>query len=268
MSRGKRLATAALSAVLLACVFPVSAFAQDPPPKEPAHDLNVKQLCKELSNQYRDSHDRNDERIVEIFQLFHDSYGKATAAERKLMAGALRKAFDIKPFPKDTAFLRTASACLSGMGKEGLDGLMYALKHKSLNTRADWDGEAAFQRMELKKTVIEAMGFTKNPKVLKTLYKQLGQKEAGIVKAACSALACFSDLPVKERKPIVEKLIKEYVKVTEKAEADVDQKEDYERLLIVETPFNQALQRLTYRTFETAGEWKEWFDEYKKLDKW
>jgi hypothetical protein len=29
-----------------------------------------------------------------------------------------------------------------------------------------------------------------------------------------------------------------------------------------------ALQKLTYRTFESAPEWKTWFEEFKDKDKW
>jgi hypothetical protein len=36
----------------------------------------------------------------------------------------------------------------------------------------------------------------------------------------------------------------------------------------VEVAFNMALQKLTFRSFESAPEWKAWYEENKDKKKW
>lgn len=242
------------------------ALPDDPPPK--GHGQNVKSLCKEAEAQYRDKSHRDVERIMNIYQVFSDITPVATEAEKKMMARTLKKAFDIKPFPQEAGFLMTAAACLSDLGKPGLDALLYALKQKNLKVRASADQIDAMQRRRVKETVIQAIGFNKNPAALKTLYKLLTEDDVMMVKAACRAISCFGDLPLEQRKPIVERLLKVYSHLDEEAVTHGSDSKQYDNLIIVEVAFNDALHKLTFRNFQTADEWKEWYKEYKDKKKW
>ena len=98
-------------------------------PKKPGHDQDVMKLCREVEAQYRNKKDRDTERIMEIYQTFDLIFKKATPKEQKWIVKTIRKAYDIQPFPEDSAFMITGAACLSAMGKSGLDALILSLIH-------------------------------------------------------------------------------------------------------------------------------------------
>jgi hypothetical protein len=256
-----------LPAVLVFCLgLPPCLFGDDP--KKPRHDQDVMKLCRELEAQYKNKKDRDTERIMVIYQIFDEIYSKADAREQKTIVKTIRKAYDIQPFPEDSSFLVTGAACLSEMGKPGLDALVYALNHKNLKSRPSTDQIAAMGRVRVKEIIIQAIGFNKDPGALKTLYKQLKSDHPSFLKAACTALSCFSDLPLPQRKPIVENLIKVYLRLDAEAEAGGEESRPYETLISVEVAFNMSLRKLTFRNFESAREWKTWYEEYKDKKKW
>ncbi len=270
MPRGKRSpgfvsASGFLFPCVLILLIPFSS-PQDKP-KE-THNQNVRKLCKQVENQYRNKKDRDVEAIVQVYQIFDEIYSKATPREQKAIVKAIRNGYAIQPFPEESSFMITGAACLSGMGKLGLDAMIHALKLKTLGSRPSEDGLAPMAQKRVKQTLIVAIGYNKNPSALKTLYNYLVAKEAVYTKSACEALSCYSFLPLEQRKPVVEKMVQAYARLDAEAAARGDESEAYEKLLSVEVAFNVALQRLTFRTFESAPEWKKWFAENKNKKKW
>lgn len=237
-------------------------------PEKPGHDQDVKKLCREVEIQYKNKKDRDTERIMEIYQTFDLIFAKATPREQKSIVKTIRKAYDIQPFPEDSSFMVTGAACLSAMGKSGLDALIYAFNHKNLKSRPSTDNLGEMGKLRVKEIIIQAIGYSKDPSALKMLYKQLSSKKGNFVKATCQALSCFSDLPLKERKPIVENLVNSYSRLNAEAENGGEESDAYELLISVEVAFNMALQKLTFRSFESAPEWKAWYGEYKDKKKW
>lgn len=256
------------SFLMTVVVFCLSLIALGDDPKVPGHSEDVAQLSRDLDKEYKNKSNRNTERIVEIYQIFDDIYPKATPKEKKAITRAIKKGFDVKPFPDDNAFMLAGAACLSDMGKEGLDALIYGLNRKTLVVRKSMNEMASIQKYKVKEVIIQSIGFNKNPAALKTLYKLLKDKDSRIIVAACKALGCYKSLPIKERKAVVEQILKVYCQLDAAAEKNGDESPDYERLIAVEVHFNDALQRLTLRTFDTAGEYKQWYAENKDKKKW
>ena len=179
----------AITIIALARV-PLPVHADDPLPQE-KHGFDVKKLCREAETLYKDKSHRDVARIMEIYQIFCDITPAATDDERKKMARTLKKAFDIKPFPEESGFLSTAAACLSELGKPGMDALLHAVNHKNLKVRISRDRLSNYNRRRVRETVIEALGFNRNPGALKTLYKLLNEKDGGVINSTCRALGCF-----------------------------------------------------------------------------
>jgi len=253
----------------LAGAFPAvqAAAPQDDPAKD-GHGRNVEKLARELLVLYKDKSHRDTARIVDIYQIFHDIYPKATKSEKKKMARVFRKGFDIKPFPEDSSFMCTAAACLSNMEEHGYDALLYALNRKTLRPLKSGDQIEAVAKKRIRVTIIEAIGFNRNPAALKKLYKLIRNDDALIVNAACQALSCFYELPLDQRKEVVAKLIDVYSGIATEAENSKEYSKEYDRLIIVECSFNSALQKLTLRTLDTAPDWREWYEEHKDKKKW
>jgi hypothetical protein len=249
---------------------PAASQENEPAPPDPGY--NVKQLCREACRLYK-KHDEDEKaRIRDIFQIFHDIYPRATPSEQKSIVVTLRKAFDIRPFPKEALFLRTAAACLSEMGEDGLEALVHGLEQKSLKNWAAY-GDAAMECMDLKRTIILAIGFTREPRALKTLYRVLEEDEQTAVKAACQALSCFQFLPLPDKKPIVERLLRRYGEIHTRAMAEEKEEEDrrrkhYEMLIYVEAAFNDALHKMTLSSFDDLPRWQAWYEENKDKAEW
>ena len=257
-----------MAAVIFSLLTAPLSWAQDTPPAE-GHGYDVPKLCREAEKQYKNKKDRDVDRLVEIFQVFDDIYPRATARERKMMLRTLRKGFDIQPFPKNSRFLVTAAACFADMGKAGLDAMLYALKRKTLVRRTDRDRDALdMEKQKVEETLILAMGFNGDPRALKPLLQYLESRDAYRVNAACRALARFSTLPLDRRKALVGKMIQVYLRITRESEAKGEDSKAYDLLLTVEVQFNEALNRLTLRSFESAPQWKTWFEVNKDKKKW
>ena len=106
---------------------------------------------------------------------------------------------------------------------------------------------------------------------MKPLYKLLWSEDAQIIKAACSACSRFDGLKQKERKPIVEELVKVYAYLDSQAKLAIqDPRKEYlrERLLAVEVQFNESLKKLTPARFESAEDWQRWYNDNKGKSKW
>ncbi|MFH1998828.1 MAG: HEAT repeat domain-containing protein, partial [Planctomycetota bacterium] len=64
--------------------------------------------------------------------------------------------------------------------------------------------------IEVKGTLIQALGAFKELRCLDTLYKLLESDDEKVMFSACEALSFYHELPVKSKRSIVERLIKRY----------------------------------------------------------
>lgn len=267
----------------------LAARAQEEESKKPAKDVPL--LCKEVKAEYKNKKNRKVERIIEIYGILKEAYPDAEASHKKEIIKTLKDAFKVRPTVKDKAFLLSAVDCLSSMDKEGLSTLLSVVMNKTLIPSKSADEHTVNACMEVKKAVIVAIGAFKDYRAsYKTLHKLLWADERGIVFAACEALACFHDLPLKQRKPMVEEIIKRYARLY--SQEGVSRKRGgvgqvsalkYAVKFIGFLPMDKALRKLTGADISdvevkdqdgnvifsaTPDAWKKWFDEHKKDRKW
>jgi len=229
---------------------------------------SVKKLCSELDSEYKNKRDRDEDKITAIYNTFSEIYPKVPAGDQKKIVKSIKKGFDLKPPIKSRGFLIPGAACLAEMGKPGLGVLLHALKSKILKPLDRNNQIEVAECKRVKVTVIESIGFTKQPAALKTLYKLLWDDDGEIIKAVCNALACYSEMSLKDRKLVVEQLVKVYSYLDAQALSNPKIPQYKDRLITVEVAFNQALQRHTYQSFESATEWQKWYNDNKGKKKW
>jgi len=242
--------------------------AQDEPSEVKLPD--VRELCSVLEKEYKNRKSRDAVKIVAVYEELDAAYKhkKIKSTDQKKIVKIIRKGFDIKPPVDDRSFQKTGAACLSGMGKYGLDALEYALDCKGLEPKDNDNLKEVSDCKQVKLFVIEAMGFTKDPAALKTLEKLLWKDDGEMIKAACKALSYFGELELKDRKKVVEELVKVYSYLSSQVLANPKNTVFRDRLIIVEVSFNDALQKLTLRSFESAPEWQKWYNDNKSKKKW
>lgn len=229
---------------------------------------DLKELVAELNTEYKDKRDRDVERIAAIYSILEENYSKYPDADQKKIVKSIKAGFDIKPPLADRSFQKTGAASLSGMGKEGLKALEYALKSKNLKPKNNDDQREVDECIQVKAFIIEAMGMSKNPDAIKTLTKLLWDDDAETIKASCKALANYNELPLKERKEIVEELVKVYANLNTLALNNPKIPQYKQKLITVEGYFNVALNKLTLQSLESAEEWQKWYNDNKKKKEW
>jgi hypothetical protein len=235
--------------------------------EEPDAAPTVAEICKKLDKLYRDKRNLDSDAIMALIQIGDESFKTASSSEQGKLAKTIRKVFDIKPLPDD-AVLKAAAGALSGMGKKGKDALFHALKSKNLKPKSKSDEVDYSHKIGLQAFIVEAIGFNKEQSSVKELSKLLWNDDTPIVIAAAKALSNYSTLELKERKPIVEELVKVYANIDALSLAN-PKREDYrQRLLQIEVPFNEALRALTLKSFESAEEWQKWYNDNKSKPKW
>jgi len=240
------------------------AFSQE----DEAEALSASEIYKQLTKLYKDKRNLDVETIAALFQIIDESYKDADKSSQGKMAKGVKKVFDISNPEPDQSLMKAAIGTLSGMGKNGKDALWWALKHKNLKVKDKKNEGEVRRKAELKAFIIEAIGFNGQKSSLKDLTQLLWDDDANIIVATCKALACYSKLPLKERKPIVKELVKVYATINSLSVSN-PKREDYrQKLLQVEVPFNEALRALTLQSLESSVEWEKWYNNNKSKPKW
>lgn len=229
---------------------------------------DIKALCKEVDREYKNRKNRNVERIIEVYGIFDKWFPKVDAKTQKSITTCLKKAYTIKPPIADMSFLQTNAACLSGMGKSGLDVLHYALKSKVLKPKDRNNPAQVKACLDLKMFIIESIGYSKQEAGIKTLMKLLWDADGRIIKSACSGLSRYNELELKKRKPIVEELVKVFANIHTEAIQNPKDNIKRERRNITEGAFVEALQKLTPERFQNAPDWQRWYNKNKSKKKW
>jgi hypothetical protein len=228
----------------------------------------ISEICKKLTTLYKDKRNLDTDAILACFQELQGRYKDAAKSDQSNMVKTVKKIFDIGPKMPDESLLRAAAGLFAEMDKKGKDALFWALKHKNLkikskNEESDWRTKLA-----IKAFIIEAIGFNNDKSAIKDLCKLLWDDESEIIKATCKALASYSKLPLKERKPIVQELVKVYANINSLSVAN-PKREDYrQQLMQTEVQFNEALRALTLQSFDNAVDWRKWYNDNKSKPKW
>ncbi|MHC4943174.1 MAG: hypothetical protein ACYTG7_09175 [Planctomycetota bacterium] len=242
-------------------------FAQDlEEEEEPLPD--IKALVSELNGEYKKKKERDIDRIVTIYTIFDKNYARLPAKDQAAVIKAMKRAYDLKLKPEEKTFLNANAAALSGMGKKGVDTLLSALKGKAIKPKDRSNPVEVKACMDLEVFIIEAIGHSKQTSGLKALKKLLWHDKGEIIAAACKALSQYNELSVKERKPLVEEMIKVYTKINSEVLASPKRPELRERKNLTDGAFVAALQKLTPGRCETSEEWQRWYNKNKSKKKW
>ena len=265
--RALSLITPILTGLVFVALLPIAAAQEEEDPKVLKEKL--KEITKAVEAQYKDKKERDADVIIDLYGQLEALYPKLAKGEQKSVVKLIRKGFELRRPIKDREFMVTGAACLSGMGKEGLKALFKALDSKSIEPSDEKDQGEVHQCVRVKAYIIEGIGRTKDTSALDKLYKLLWHDDAKVIIAACKACSFYNEEVLKVKKDIVSNLIKVYSTIYTQG-TDVDQKKPQyrEKLVATEVAFNDALQKLTFQSFETAPEWQKWFNDNKGKKKW
>jgi hypothetical protein len=256
-----------LVVVFLFCLFPSTPAVAGQEEEKP---LTVKEVISGLEAQYKNKKNLDSEKIAEIYTLLGNMYADAAGGDQKKIVKAIRKGFEIKPAPKVKEYMLTGAECLTRMGREGLAALQKAYNSKTLEPR-DKDNttevEACFA---IKLRIIEAMGQTKETGSFKTLFKLLWHTDPKVINASITALSSFSDSSLKDRKNVVDNLVKVFANIyTESINvANRNKPEFKERFNATNGNFNETLGKLTPVSLTSAPDWQKWYNDNKGKKKW
>jgi len=144
---------------------------------------------------------------------------------------------------------------------EGSALLHAALKQKHI---ADW--------WDVRASVIEGLGFAKDPRELPFFERELNVRNHQVAGAAARALGQYSEEAVLVRRQAVRSIIDSWLLYTKEAKKEVDRNKKstaaQDALADVEGPFGQALTLLTRKDHLDAKSWEEWFTEHGSETNW
>jgi|GEM_PF-1771815 len=243
-----------------------------------SEEVDVSALCQGLGAEFAGKDARDGASIVWIYETFERYFTDASKAEQRSMVKALRKVLISRPCPRDATLQCRAAECLSSMGAQGKKALIAASKSKSLLPRDDKDEARVVASLMVRVAIFEAIGTFVDPKTINLLIKTLNAKEAELIIAASQALSGFHELPLRQRKTIVEALIRRLEDVSRegivsgrkaynlgKRGPRVGDREKYET---VGLPLSRALSRLTGQTLCMPDNWRTWYNLHKKDKHW
>ncbi len=157
-----------------------------------------------------------------------------------------------------------AARALAGMAPESLPVLERALDNKAL-----------LKEKEIGRTLVLALGKTRDKSVTKTLLGLLDSPDDGIVAAAGEALGEFEGAPLALRKQLFEETLKALTQAKDQKDSQVQQTLDpnsphdaaaVKRYDALQAAFGATLQRLSKQDARSPELWQRWWTRNKRAD--
>jgi len=157
-----------------------------------------------------------------------------------------------------------AARALAGMAPESLPVLERALDNKAL-----------LKDQEIGRTLVLALGKTREKSATKTLLELLDNPEDVIVAAAGEALGEFEGAQLALRKQLFEEVLKTWSQAKDEHDALVQQTLDpnsphdaaaVKRYELLESAFSSTLPRLSKQDARSVELWQRWFAKNKRAD--
>lgn len=268
MTRPTHLSSLFLAA---ACVFGISPVASAEPliasasaQEEGSGEIEDKrEKIDELCTQFKDligKRGDEDTAAVGVMDTLLQEFPVSGPKDRKLIAETIGKAFDEKRKELedgvfDNKLYIAAAVCLGEMGPESTDILSKWIGHK--RHRKD---------TMLQTQLILSLGKTKDEGAIKTLMDLLKDKSPTIISAASQALGNFSGADQKERKKIVNDLVRILIDAKTAVDDDVTDTIARELYDTIAAPIITTLQELTGHDERAPEEWQRWWNKNKKSD--
>jgi hypothetical protein len=194
--------------------------------------------------------------IDKMNQAFKDSGPK----DRDAIVKSIGKVFEIKRIekegvPPDNKIFLTAAGVLGYMGPESSKVLMQWIDHKDY--RKD---------KELQRTLMRALGKTKDKAGLKTLYLSLENKEPAIVGGAAEALGEFSTSDQDTRKDVFEHMLKVLMSTYGNKDQNPNDTVAQERWDVVGAPLISSCKKVAKLEESKPEELQRWWNKNKKAN--
>jgi len=251
----------------VACLFATAPFAAAAAPtaqEEGGGEIEdkrekVDELCKQFK-ELISKRGEEDTAAVGVMDSLLQEFPVSGPKDRKLIAESIGKALDQKRKELEGGVLDNklyiaAAACLGEMGPESADILTKWIGHK--RHRKD---------VILQTQLILSLGKTKDEGAIKTLMGLLKDKSPTIVSAAAQSLANFSGADQKDRKKIVNDLVRLLIDAKTSVDDDVTDTIARELYDTIAAPIITTLQELTGHDERAPEEWQRWWNKNKKSD--
>lgn len=219
----------------------------------------VKQLIKTFEGHTKKKGAEDDEAVKVLDQLLSE-FGASGPKDRASIVKALEKSLTLKrkdheDGSKEARVALAAAVCLGEMGPESVKALIGATGGKKLRGNID-----------LLRRAILSLGKTEDERAIKPLLSLMSDKLPVIQGAAIEALGQFREADQKQRKAIVEDLIKLIMPIKSTVDTDTNDTITREQYDVIGPPTITTLQRLTDQNLRDFNEWQQWWNKNKRAD--
>jgi len=247
MKRNRLLQAIPLAALVLGFAAPGRAGAQ----------ISVEDRVSSLTEHVKK---KSDDQACVVIDGLAQAFSGMSEEDKKKSVSALEKCLNARREEGDDKLFEAVVSAFANLGELGEKATLKSLKSPNVEKR----------RSVLHKALL-SLAFHKDPAHVKTLVDYLVHNEPIVVAGAAEGLGGYADRPEKERKIIVEELVKNYAQYASAAsnnQATNAQKAlAKDRLNTVEKPFQTALHQLTGQEFKDAPTAQKWFND-NKSKKW
>ncbi|RKY22401.1 MAG: hypothetical protein DRQ55_01190 [Planctomycetota bacterium] len=197
-------------------------------------------------------------------------YDKVSAKTVKEIGKAVTKVFKTKPRPAREQLEDTREELIDSYHlaiglvferPEGAALLSAALKQRHLD---DWP--------EMRASLIEGLGYRRDPGLLKTFSKLLDEESPLVANAAAGALAQLAEEPIAVRRSAARAVLDAWTEAAELAQREQSRKKKTtaarERLDSIEGPFELCLRKLTRQRHDGPEAWALWFKQQGGKGNW
>jgi len=255
---------------LLLCALSFSLFwalpihAQKKEPKKVKPNPQVKIELKELTR-LAGRRGQEDAAAVEVIRKLVSLTAEGHRMDQTKTAATLGKILVYaRRRPNDTVLFQACADALARLGEQGAKYLLKAIEHKKFDEK---------ELLTFRCNMIRSLGKTEVVAVIKPLLDLMERDPHDKVNAAAvEALAAFAEAPLKDRKRIVEKVVKFFSNVNNNANQTTgnDQlQEAYRRKrTLITGPCNNTLKKLTPMSYIKPLDWHKWYqnNKHKKWD--
>ncbi len=226
----------------------------------PAVATLVDDLQQELARRAID-----EARAKQLVEKLAAEFAVSGTRERAPIVRVLERCLSAKQQGKpDGELVCHAARALAGMAPESLPVLERALDNKIL-----------LKEKEVGRTLVLALGKTRDKSATKTLLDLLDNPDETIVAAAGETLGEYEGASLALRKQLFDEALKALLRAKEEKDSQVQQTLDpssphdaaaVKRYELLEAAFGSALQRLSKQDARSAEMWQRWWSKNKRAD--
>lgn len=220
----------------------------------------IAELTEELAKKELDTAQR-----IELIKKLAAQFSLAGTKDRSTIVKALERCLSTRVTGKaDLELADLTARALSTMAPESVPVLLRAVDNKSL-----------MKDPELARTLVLALGKTRDKSVIKTLSGLLDHNQAHLVASAGEALGEFDQAALETRKKLFEELLKTLVSAKDTRDAalqtaaqtatmaDPSYAQRYDTL---QPALCTALARLAHEEARTPEQWQSWWNKNKRAN--